>query len=55
MASQDANYLLGFNYRDEEETYGTTYNRRKRGVPRNYRPAKDYSVLAAFKFIVKVD
>ena len=53
-SSHDANFLLGFSYRDDEESYGgATYNNRRRKPARNYRPAKDYSVLSAFKFIVK--
>lgn len=59
-----ANFLLGFKYQDddpyyyEQQTYSNTYGNRKgakrRGGKGNYhRPAKDYSVQSAFKFIVK--
>lgn len=44
---------MGFSYRDDEESYGPTYNSRRKKPARHYRPAKDYSVLSAFKFIVK--
>lgn len=51
--------MLGFTYNDDEYLYGQAYSnsykggkgRRKGG--KHYRPAKDYSIQSAFKFIVK--
>lgn len=62
MSLQDrsANALLGFTYHDDDyfqnQSYSNTYKGgkgKRRGGGRNYRPAKDYSVQSAFKFIVK--
>jgi hypothetical protein len=59
MQDRSANSLLGFTYNDDDyfgnQTYSNSYknfNRRRRGG-KYYRPAKEYNIQSAFKFIVK--
>lgn len=64
-STSDANFLLGFNYRDDDDyyqynqssNYANTYSNKRGGKRRGghskYRPSKDYSVQSAFKFIVR--
>lgn len=64
LQNQSANNLLGFSYQEDDyqqqTSYGYSYSngykgaKRRRGAKyQNYRPAKEYSVQAAFKFIVR--